>query len=280
MMFYFTDILSKSGLALSEVRLLRHQTKAPNGRTPYLLWRDKRDAFEEYQSVQAESNRAKLSGRYWASFVAPPTGGTLFSGLYVAELVGASPKEKIDPLYERPDGDRYDGNCDSYRLTLSPLLSNYIGKLWVEWGLGARSWIQRADRQDKPIVQLTREFREEEFPGYTHFISNISDIPTLPRGWLEALKAACGVYLLASARTGEWYVGSATSKEGGFHARWLNYSADGHGGNIGLKSAEPSDYQVTILEVCGSVATYNEILETEQLWKRKLQSRDMGLNRN
>ena len=53
----------------------------------------------------------------------------------------------------------------------------------------------------------------------------------------------------------------------------------GHGGNVGLKSRVPSDYQVAILEVAGSAATMGEILALEQRWMAKLQSREMGLNR-
>jgi len=55
---------------------------------------------------------------------------------------------------------------------------------------------------------------------------------------------------------------------------------NGHGGNVGLKSRDPADYQVSILEVSGSTATVEEVLAAEQLWKAKLQSREMGLNRN
>jgi hypothetical protein len=34
------------------------------------------------------------------------------------------------------------------------------------------------------------------------------------------------------------------------------------------------------LEVAGSAATFEEIIAMEVLWKRKLQSREMGLNKN
>lgn len=74
-------------------------------------------------------------------------------------------------------------------------------------------------------------------------------------------------------------MGSATGEDG-FLGRWLWYARDGHGGNVGLKSRELSDYQVSILEVSGSNATEKEIFATEGLWKRKLQSREMGLNKN
>lgn len=80
---------------------------------------------------------------------------------------------------------------------------------------GARSWVQRPDRQNKLIAELTRGFREDAFPGYTHFVANVSEVPALPATWASALRAARGIYLLSSARTKEQYVGSAT---GGCHA--------------------------------------------------------------
>ena len=279
MTLLFTDLLVKAGLDPASVRLLRHQTKAPNVRTPYVLWRDQRLAFEEYQCVQTVGNRANLAASMWASFVAPPAGGTLFVGIYSAERVGIAAANWICPLYGVPGASLTRDGLDRYIASRTADLDDYIGRLWIDWGAGARSWIQRADRQNKPIVELTREFREDAFPGYTQFVSNVSEIQGLPATWVSALRAARGVYLLTSAKTREQYVGSATG-EAGFHGRWINYASDGHGGNLGLKSSEPSDYQVSILEVSGSAATTDDILAVEQLWKRKLQSRETGLNRN
>lgn len=278
-MLRFTDLLVNAGLEPARVRLLRHQTRAPSGRTPYVLWRDQLPAFEEYQSVQTLRNRASLAAPIWASFVVPPSGGTLFAGIYAAERDGLADADWIDPLFGVPGATLTRDDLDRYRTARTAYLEGYIGRLWIEWGAGARSWVQRPDRQNKPIVELTRQFREDVFPGYTHFLANISEINSLPVTWVSALRAARGVYLLTSAKTKEQYVGSATG-DGGFFGRWANYAQDGHGGNIGLKSSEPSDYQVSILEVSGSAASHEEIVAIEQLWKRKLQSREMGLNRN
>lgn len=54
----------------------------------------------------------------------------------------------------------------------------------------------------------------------------------------------------------------------------------GHGGNVGLRIRQPSDYVISVLEVAGSSATTEEILALEVNWKVKLQSRDIGLNHN
>ena len=65
-----------------------------------------------------------------------------------------------------------------------------------------------------------------------------------------------------------------------FRSRWKEYVTTGHGGNVALKSREYGDYQVSILEVAGSVSNVDDILKMESRWKEKLQSREMGLNRN
>lgn len=46
------------------------------------------------------------------------------------------------------------------------------------------------------------------------------------------------------------------------------------------KSRNPSDYQVSILEVAGTSSTDDDIRGMEQRWKVKLQSNEIGLNRN
>ncbi|MGB3930862.1 MAG: hypothetical protein WBL20_18100 [Sphingobium sp.] len=60
----------------------------------------------------------------------------------------------------------------------------------------------------------------------------------------------------------------------------MEYFATGHGGNVGLKSRDPSDYRVSILETIGTSATTADLLVLEARWKDKLQSREMGLNKN
>lgn len=149
----------------------------------------------------------------------------------------------------------------------------------IDWGPGLRTWIQRADMQDKVVLELRTRFQEPEFPGYLNFMEPLSKIDSLPRSWIAILQSARGVYLLTCPKTKEQYVGSATGEEA-FWRRWQDYVSTGHGGNVALKSRVPSDYRVSILEVAGSSATTDDILKMEQRWKAKLQSQEMGLNRN
>lgn len=273
----FNLLLSAIGLDLGGVRLLRQQEKSAPGRSPYELWRDRRNVFEEYQARQATGNRVRFgTAGHWASFVATPDSETLFVGIYRVEgyrfLNVDAPKlhiEGVDPA----------GTCDTYALSLSEHHHDLIGRLIVDWGPGYRSWVQRADSQDKAVVEIRRSFNESEFPGYQRFVERLSSIVSLPKGWVQALRAGRGVYMLTCPKTREQYVGSAHGEEG-FHGRWLEYAETGHGSNVALKSREPRDYRVSILEVAGSAASVEDVLTMEALWKTKLQSREMGLNRN
>jgi hypothetical protein len=148
--------------------------------------------------------------------------------------------------------------------------------LFIDWGPGALAWVQYAARHDKPVTELRTSFREDAFPGFLNFIQPLSKLDTLPKNWTTALRSSHGIYLLTCSKTKEQYVGSATGDDG-FWGRWQEYVQTGHGGNVALKSREPSDYQVSILEVAG---TSDDIAAMEGRWQRKLQSQEMGLNRN
>lgn len=270
----FNAILADYGIKPSDVRLLRHQDLAMKGRTLYSLWRDDPPSFLGYQNIQTVQNRARLNSPYWAAFVVTPAQSSMFVGLYAVERVGVCKPGAIDPFRLHDVS-----GLDLYSATLVGVSEPDIGRVFIDWGPGTRTWAQLASNQPKPITEITAAFQEEVFPGHTRFIANLSTIAALPTGWLSALGSAKGIYLLTCPRTKEQYVGSATGEDG-FLGRWLGYARDGHGGNVGLKSRDPSDYQVSILEVSGSTATFEEIFAAEHLWKAKLQSREMGLNKN
>jgi hypothetical protein len=270
-------ILLAADFRLGDVRLLRHKdNRSAKGKTPYELWRDDRQQFDLYQSTQGTKNRNRLKAAYWASFLGTPSDETLFVGVYHVEYRSVLEQDQPKP---HMDGVDKAGSCDVYSLTLEERLSDLIGLLVIDWGPGDRAWIQRADQQDKRVIELHTRLVEPEFPGFLNFMEPLSRIESLPKGWADVLKCSKGVYLLVCPKTKEQYVGSAMG-DGGFWNRWQEYARTGHGGDVALKSREPSDYQVSILEVAGTASTVEDILKMENRWKMKLQSRKMGLNRN
>ena len=277
-MLRFNMVLRDVGIDPADVRLLRHQPQA-GGRSILDVWRADRPLFEAYQALQPVEGRTRFGRRYWASFIGAWDGRTVFVGLY--ETQGR--KELQEAGTDLLTGRAYDANTvDRYTTMLAARLGNYRGRLFVDWGGGAsgkRAWNQRADIQDKLVTELHRDVAEEPFPGLLEVNMPLTQLATSPPSWIEQLSAARGVYLLICPRDGSQYVGSAIG-HGGFWARWSEYRANGHGGNVALMARERSDYHATILQVAGSADTNDDILASEARWKGKLQSGVWGLTRN
>jgi len=94
------------------------------------------------------------------------------------------------------------------------------------------------------------------------------------RAWFEAPRSG-----IVRRGAGRRYAGSATGADG-FPGRWLAHAGDGHGGNVEPKLREAAAYRVSVLPVAGSADDREAVVAMANLWKAKLQSREMGLNRN
>jgi hypothetical protein len=166
-------------------------------------------------------------------------------------------------------------------MSLRDELHQYIDRAVIEWGAGTRSWVQLAANQPKAIVEIADQF-EPRFPGFRDFVRPLDDIPTLPNGWQQVLRSVKGVYLLVDLDSGGQYVGSAKEAESLF-ARWMEYSINGHGGNLGLRRAASGGarrYQASVLEVVDENTPDATIEQIESYRKNKLLSRKFGLNVN
>lgn len=271
-MLTFNAILRHEGIDPKRVLLVRHQDTRPGRTTPYNLWRAGDGSLERYQQIQ--SRNVFAVGHLLATFVATPAKDTLFIGLYRVEGVGIVPPNTIDPGTQAapPDG------CNFYDIHRDERLSEYAGHLVIDWGQGFLSWVQHAAPKagrEKAVLAIRADIREEPFPGFSHFRWNIDEITAVPLTWQSVLKSVKGVYLLVDKETGKQYVGSAKGEES-LWGRFQDYAANGHGGNVELRRLGRRPYQVTVLEVVNSDTG---IERTEEAWKRKLLSREFGLNR-
>lgn len=270
MTIYFKSLLADAGLEPKKVKVLRHTIDRTD---LFAVWRGDRVAFETYQSIQQQKSRNHFVRPWWASFIALNDGRTCFVGMHRSALIGPVPEGFGDRLSLGPPNPAVH---DHYECVPADELGEFAGCLFIEWN--GRNWRQNGESAHA-VVELARALRDPEFPGPLEFIKPLSEIAYLPVGWLSHLRQGRGVYLLTCPTTREQYVGKADGEDG-FLGRWMNYVATGHGGNVRLRSRDPSDYQVCILEFAGSSATPSDIAAMEERWKRKLQSRDMGLNAN
>lgn len=278
MPFRFNMLLEETGIAPHDVRLLRHQPTVA-GKSMSDVWQADRPSFEAYQAMQAAGKRTLFTRPYWAAFIGTWDGRTMFAGLYSVGFPELVENELAAPISGVVDPA---GSVDRYPLERLEALARYEGRLFIDWGGGAsgkRAWVQKADARDKFVTELHLDGVERPFPGLMALSTPLSTLDGAPPSWIENLARAKGVYLLTCPRDGSLYVGSAIG-EGGFWARWAEYRANGHGGNVALRAREPSDYVASVLEVAGSTATPDDILAAEASWKRKLLTREHGLTRN
>lgn len=149
---HFNTLLEDAGISSKEVALVRHSdTRQEATKTPYTLWTTNLAEFEIYQATQDIGNRAKFARQYWASFVVTPDKATLFVGLYDVRYKGLLQETRP---YVHGEGVDLPGTCDDYQTTLNPSLSAYEGRLIIDWGPGARAWVQKAANQNKPIIAI------------------------------------------------------------------------------------------------------------------------------
>jgi hypothetical protein len=273
----FNDLLRAVNLDPVTVRLVRHRD--PNVQRAVFEAAIRGDqAFDEYQEHQGTDQVIAQfrAATYLAGFVADPmTGDTVFVGIWERLGDRAGPSPRVPLLIPGTHS-----AAVAFETRRNDALAAYRGRVVIDWGDGARVWVQRADNQPKPILEIRRELREPEFPGFARFRRQLDQIEQVPATWRAVLSNARGIYLLVHRESGQQYVGSAYGASGYF-GRWTSY-ADGHGGNAGLKElgASASAFDVAILEVVGSEAMNEDIFAREALWKEKLGTRVKGLNRN
>jgi hypothetical protein len=275
MVLTFNQLLRSENLDPAGVRLVRHTPKHDRHRAVFDAAMRGEDRFREYQESQGSAPVVSQfrAAKHLAGFVVDPTTKqTVFMGVW-ARLGERAPTG--DPFGSAPrDGEIAfeTRRCDEF--------DDYRGRMIISWGDGERAWVQRADLQDKRILEIRQQRTDPAFPGFMSFRLALDQIETVPVSWSEVLRNARGVYLLVHRESGQQYVGSACG-EGGFFGRWTSY-ANGHGGNVGMKElgAQADAYDAAVLEVVGSDATDQDVFDREVRWKVKLGTRAMGLNRN
>jgi hypothetical protein len=128
------------------------------------------------------------------------------------------------------------------------------------------------------------------FPGFKAVEISFRELKIITRdriqSWEAALSSVAGVYLISDRVHQMLYVGSATG-ESGIWGRWCDYAKGGHGGNKLLKALKSTKgdlftdgFHFSILEIADKHTGTEQMRERENDWKRRLLTRDSGLNGN
>lgn len=274
------QLFSINGMKPEVIKLVRHG----NAEIPVLdTFRNNYDKFEAYQSFQA---RNKFKGARAIAVFAPGRGTTaLFLGFWdiVNTIISDDYTETQYSLirkYEFPVNWRE--NNEFHVLRRNAVFDDFSERLIIDWGGSTVSWVQS---KDKEIIELKGKNSIGGFCSYDDIQLSFNDLRKIMKNtesnytWYSALSAVNGVYLIRDITTGKLYVGSAYGQDG-IWGRWETYSNNGHGGNQELKSADPENFEFSILEIVSSISSADYVIERENRWKEKLGSRIFGLNKN
>jgi hypothetical protein len=178
-----------------------------------------------------------------------------------------------------------------YDLVRDPRFDDLRDRLVIEWGGATRSWCQNLS--NKRVLELKEPGRcLPPFDDYLEFSLSHGELVELfenaeaHREWRARLSAVAGVYLILAEDTGAQYIGSATGEDG-IWGRWSDYARNGHGGNQLLRKLVRSDpalypngFRFSILQILPKTMSRDEVIARESVYKDKLGTRSVGLNRN
>ena len=277
------ELLAWKGINLERTKLIRHnltnEVVAENYAHGYL---------ELYLSIQGPTRFKNCDTVI--SFLGTEGTNGVFQGCYQVGGSVAYDRTKL-PEDFTPDRGMSPSTSVIYKLTRTDLLADLKDRLVIDWGKGAINWCQNGTTE-KELLAIRPAVSEISFTSYDKVLLSYEALHEIVcnkaayKEWEEKLSAVAGVYLITDTKTGRHYVGSASGEQGGIWGRWSEYARTKHGGNKRLMELIAADseycnhFQYSILEVFPIKRDRKEVLEYEQLYKKKLGSIKFGLNDN
>lgn len=246
--------------------------------------------FELY--LRTQGKKMFKDGQYILNFVGTQGTTGRFEGCYLVKGVRSMEEITLPESFpikpEKPPVFYYD-------LEKTDIMSDYVERLLIDWGKGARSWCQNGTTE-KEIIALMPHRNAQLVSQLTDFenirlsfdeLESIVLAPDFYSEWVGALSTTYAIYLITDTKTGKQYVGSASGKDG-LYGRWSNYVDTKHGGNKKIQlllKRYPERYhkfQFSILQLLPKSLGVDKdrISKIESLWKNKLNSIEFGLNDN
>lgn len=235
--------------------------------------------FDEWQSWQSQKN---FECEYVIGLVEiPGTKKWLLAGVYDSL--------KVSRLEEGKDSHYF---VYSYRRI--PEFSELEGRLVLDYRKPRANYLFLETCLKSMVLSsiYERPLTVGRFPGFKEVDISYEELEIIVKqgleSWQTALSSVAGVYLISDNTRGEQqlYVGSATGT-GGLWDRWVTYSKNGHGGNARITNLHKArgenfaeNFRFSILEIADKHTGKEEMKLKENHWKKKLLTRDSGLNGN
>ncbi len=279
-LLHFSDILINAGLDPAKVQLIRHAMNDKDFRACY-----EKNMVKEYTGEQKKDFNKGYD--YWAVFISGKGTEARFYKLYRVGAVVPRCLEVMPKDYPCPQAFETPG--DYYELEYADILKEFENRLIIKWGDATRVWHQKGTTE-KEIVAIQTS-HNEEFVGYENVVLPYEKLKEVVENdvdyklWYTALSNVKAVYLILDVKNGQQYVGSAYGNRG-LLERWECYVDTFHGNNKLMREVicdHPDRYQFfqfSILQIFSMSTPDDIIINAENLWKRKLGTKEYGMNAN
>lgn len=277
---YLNDILRRNGIDPKRTKLIRHSLKHERCKVCF-----DRGFINAYQQIQKENFFNDCD--YTLSFISEPGTSAKYIGCYKVGI-GKPINLSLMPL-GFPVPEMFTDNRYFYDLQATDIMADLKDRLIIEWGKAAVSWHQWASNEKNVLaIQANPKYT---FPGYDKVILSYPELKeiisdnVLYENWHTALSSVYAIYLIVDTSDGKQYVGSAYGNDG-LLDRWKCYVDTGHGGNKQMRDLicyTPNrfeHFQFCILQILSKTITPEEVIEIESLYKKKLKTKEFGLNMN
>ncbi|HXG51766.1 MAG TPA: GIY-YIG nuclease family protein [candidate division Zixibacteria bacterium] len=276
------------------VLVLRHRPlEAELNKVLPWLAAERPDVFNAYQQTQTKQVEQEMKrAAYVAAFIGHEPGKALFVGLYsVKGWKPITPKEywQIPANVELKSFGHKGFTKKSSRSSIlwfdlapTDFYDHWKGKLIICWPPLDKNWHRWAHRpkNEMPVHAILEEsVLDAAMPEWDAIDLTWDQLRVLPARWKSRLSEWRGVYYIFDTSDGKGYVGSAYG-ESNLLGRWLTYAAHGHGDNRLLRERNPRKFRFTILQRVSPDMKTPEMIELESSWKRRLHTREYGLNDN
>lgn len=286
-----SDVLTEAEIDPKCVLVFRHRPKEP-GLRKVLPWLavDRHEVFNAYQQTQGPKvEEAIKKAKYVASFIGHEPGKAVFVGLYD---VGQHHRLSYDQLMKKREqrelmefgatGPTPGSHVPLwFDLNRRETVAEWQGKLIIQWPGKELSWWRWAGQNTFTIhAILVESILVRDMPDWKELVVTWNELAAVPKKWQDALRQWRGVYFIFDIAQGKGYVGAAYGKDENIWGRWTGYRKSGHGGNKRLKECEPENLRFSILERVSPDMPADELQALEASWKRRLHTREFGLNDN